>query len=315
VSSSAPPTQLATKGDDPFNSQEIDSVMATMTLNDSNDNSVSHLLALIYSICSITDDLQNMTPDQQMGQVAASLLRGTSAAFLVTDKPESLHGEAKVHPPIISPPIPFSTSINPHKFDRLAPRLTRNDLLASLHLLQDELFQAKATISQQADIIQSSNAQLVLQHWYATHNRLGAYAPMQKTRKTFFPGGKPRLLTGDDFMEDVANAAAEKQAQDAGKAAKKVARAQKADSKKAEAEAYSKLKAKWKEDKDKWERKVKKLREQGVMVKNLPKAPRMPLRKEVITASGQAEDDSEGEISLRDVETESEEGSFDSSED
>src|SRR5260370_26681623 len=204
-----------------------------------------------------------------MAQTAASLLHGTSAAFLVTDKLESLHSKSKVHPPIISPPVLFSTSVNQHAFDHLAPHLTCSDLLASLHLLQDKLFWAKATISQQADIIQSSNAQLVLQHWYATHNHLGAYAPVQKTRKTFFPGGKPCVLTGDEFMEDVSNAVAEKKAQDVEKAARKVARAERADRQKAEDEAYKKLKAKWKEDKEKWEKKVKKLREQGVMIKNL----------------------------------------------
>jgi len=169
--------------------------------------------------------------------------------------------------------------------------------------LTESLECSQKLITAQQVINEGANAQLAVMN--LTNVKLNESLHVKETRKktdrtVMYPGGKGRHLTAVEVIEQKRKLEKEKEQEEAEKEQRKAVRG----SQKAEKE---KLGLQWKEMLEdyahkvaQWEDNCKKLREQRIMIKDLPKKPKRPLKpkpKQVDNddVDGEDEDDGEGD--------------------
>jgi len=173
---------------------------------------------------------------------------------------------------------------------------SRQELSNHIDQLATVLSSAKEILAIQRDREQQGNAQLLIQNLVLQKMNQTIHAEEHKKkddRTKLFPGGKGRHLTGDDFIEELeqaASARAQKQVEREGRAAqwKKVA-----DFNDHVKTAWEGCQATYERAVDEWRGHCNELLSQGTMKKNLPSKPARMLKKDVIRSVHEAEVETE----------------------
>ncbi|KAJ3555968.1 hypothetical protein NM688_g2285 [Phlebia brevispora] len=155
---------------------------------------------------------------------------------------------------------------------------------AALSMIQKQKEQIaclKAALAQRKLKIQAQNAQMVMQGLYLRKlNRAlrGKESKSKSNRKKLFPGGKGRVLTDEDFVEEIGRMDEQKEA----KKAKTAKRGEEKIVKDAEKVALDQAWAQIKEEHIKavaaWKAECERLIQHGMLRKDLPKKPKRQLK-------------------------------------
>ena len=246
------------------------------------------------------------TPSKRMRYLAAGLASTSSGSILIS-KVCASHAEMSrlVMPPIVDhvpqeleqPDWPLLSSEAP------LDSLSQMELEKNVDDLKESLEHARKLIVAQQIINKGANAQLTIMN--LTNIKLNQSLHAKETRKktdrtVMYPGGKGRHLTAVEVIEQKRKLEKEREQEEMEREQRKAARG----NRRAEKE---RLESEWKAMMEhyahqvvQWEETCRRLREQHVMVKDLPKKPKRPLKpkaKEVDEGDvlGDEEDDGDGD--------------------
>jgi hypothetical protein len=239
------------------------------------------------------------TPSKRMRFLAAGLTNTSSGSILIS-KARVSHLEMAKHltPPVVEH-VPGELEYPEWsllQYDAPLMSLPRSALEARCEALTESLERSRKIITAQQIINESSNAQLVIMNLANTKLNQSLHAKDAKKkndRTIMYPGGKGRHLTAIEVIQQKRKLEEDKQKEEAEKEQRKVTK----ESRKVEKE---RLEQQWKEmleahahEVAEWEKKCQTLREQRVLVKDLPKKPKRPLKPKLKEVDDDPQDDDE----------------------
>jgi hypothetical protein len=235
------------------------------------------------------------TPSKQRPNFVRALRNSKTGSFLVATP--KIRSSQTILPPVLERlaeiPQPDWVSL-----DHPAERQTKSDMEQKIEQLTEQLKEAHIHIQSQDEVIHGAHAQLIVQNLHL--NQLNKSLNAKETRKSgdrtkLYPEGKGRMLTKEDYIDEIKRAAEIKKQKEEETKRKQEARA----ANKAIKETADKI---WKErvklhDKEvqKWKANCVKLRSQKVKAKDLPKKPKRPIKKEILVELKRAKEAEEGE--------------------
>lgn len=244
-------------------------------------------------------DPELLTPSKRGRILVGALAASKSAPFLVgTSKITSLN---KIASPVFEQPPPMS--FNEFRWETIGNRkgkgkekesMTRGELEGAIDQLAERLRIAHINNRAQQSVIEAAHATLVVQNMWAMklNEALNVKENTKEDDRTkLYPEGKGRHLTSPQFVElrkDMVRKAQDKELE---KERKRMLR----EAKKNRNDAREALWKVWGEEHkqavEEWERTCAQLRQEGVLVKNLPKKPARPLRADLDEALEDLDDD------------------------
>lgn len=241
------------------------------------------------------------TPSKRATALRATLAESNSGSFLV--------GDARIasSQTILAPVLEQTSNLEQPDWALLKSQITsqtKEQMKAHIEALTESLRRAKILVAAKDSIIEASQAQLVIQnmHLNKLNETLQAKEGAKENDRTkLFPKGRGRLLTGDEFHEEQVNAEKERQAKEDEKKRRKQKQVDKRAQKNIVAERWKKALEEHAAEVEEWERKKKILRDQGILIKDLPKKPAKPKK-------GDIEAEVEREVGVEDDEDEDGDG-------
>ena len=245
------------------------------------------------------------TPSKRGGLLTTALAGSSSGSFLVADA--KLTSDQRIAPPVLEHtqglPMP-----NWSLLEKKDEYQTCDDMQKQIEELTDSLRHAQIQVQAQNSIIEGAHAQLVVQDLYLgrLNDSLNVHEKKKATDRTrIFPDGQGRLLTSDQFQEELAKAAETTQAKAAAQEKAKAKRQAKKAIQQAVDDLWKSRAEEHKQALQAWEAECAELRAAGILKKNLPKRPvrmtKAQIRQEIEGSSdeGSSEDD-ENEVSSDD---------------
>lgn len=184
---------------------------------------------------------------------------------------------------------------------------------AHIDALTESLKQARILIAAKDGIIEGAHAQLVIQNLHLNKQNETIHAKetaKEDDRTKLFPGGRGRLLTGDEFHEEQVNAKQQKKAKEAEKKRKKTKQDQAKTKKQVKAERWKEVQEQHDANVAAWKIEIETLVSQGTLKKDLPKKPKRPLKAEIEAEVEREMDEVEGAGDSAVEEDESEDDEF-----
>ncbi|TDL17554.1 hypothetical protein BD410DRAFT_689367, partial [Rickenella mellea] len=220
------------------------------------------------------------TPSKRIRLMTAGLATTSSGSFLVSKaRVTSAH---KISAPVINrPPIlpqpdwSLITAPRPGEYE------TKQQLLSRIEALTSGLELAQQHVTVLRAINEGANAQLVIQDMLGQKQNESLYSAENKKktdRTKLFPEGKGRHLTDEKFIRELQAGEKAKTDNAAAKAKRRVDRAAKKVAKVAAEKEWQAAMERHKEDVKNWEDECKRLRDQKVLKKDLPKKPARPVK-------------------------------------
>jgi hypothetical protein len=164
----------------------------------------------------------------------------------------------------------------------------RNDLEEENRKLTKSLRRARLQIRAHELIDEGTQAQLVVQNLTLIKMKECLHAKENRKksdRAKLFPQGKGRVLTADDFAEEMRRSAEKRVAEAVKKDQRSVAREAKKAAKKAADAAWKETLQAHEGEIERWKSECERQRAEGTLVKNLPKRPTRPLKPKMMGVS------------------------------
>lgn len=246
------------------------------------------------------------TPSKRSRVLQQSLADSSTGSFLVSDG--KISSSDSIAPPVLEGTANI-TQPDWTLIEQQHQARTKDEMQAHIDALTESLKRARILVAAKNSIIEGAQAQLVIQNLHLKKQNETIHAKetaKEDERTKLFPGGRGRLLTGDEFHEEQVNAEKQKRAKEAEKKRKKAKQDQAKTKKQAIADRWKEVQERHDANVAAWKTETDKLVLRGVVKKDLPKKPKRPLKAEIEAEVERemGDDDDEG------VEDESEDDEF-----
>ncbi|KZP05768.1 hypothetical protein FIBSPDRAFT_765389 [Athelia psychrophila] len=211
------------------------------------------------------------TPSKRSRVLQQSLADSSTGSFLVSD------GKISSSDPIAPPVLEGTANIvqpNWTLIEQQHQTRTKDEMQAHIDALTESLKQARILIAAKDSIIEGAQAQLVIQNLHLKKQNETLHAKetaKEDDRTKLFPGGRGRLLTGDEFHEEQVNAEKQKRAKEAEKKRKKAKQDQAKTKKQVIAERWKEVQEKHDANVAAWKTETETLVSRGTLKKTPPK--------------------------------------------
>ena len=256
-----------------------------------------------------SDSLENpfvvpFTPSKQMKILRAGLTSSSSTLYLVSSSP--ILADAQVITPQRKQPEPFK---EPDWDVLLNPDVTRLKIEGLVHKvknLQRGLQMAQDCIRAREAVIESAHAtniilELTCQRQQTTLNQKEVHRSEKKDKCALFGDGKAHVITNDDFVLALEEIEERDKVKEEGKEKRKLTCAKAKEFKEARRKAWERALGEWKEEREAWEEECGRLVEAGTQKKDLPKAPKRPLKADVLLVTMSSEGNEKSDVNGTDV--------------
>lgn len=239
------------------------------------------------------------TPSKRSHILQESLAESSTGSFLVSDS--KITSSQIIPPPVLEGTAnlihPDWTLIEQQNQSR-----NKDEMQAHIDTLTESLKRARVLIAVKDSIIEGTQAQLVIQNLHLKKQNETIHAKesnKEDDRTKLFPGGRGRLLTGDEFHEEQVDAEKQRKARAVEKKRKKTQQDQAKIKKQAVADRWKTVVEEHAAKVAAWQIEADDLIAQGTLKKNLPPKPRRALKADVEAEIEREMDgeDSEGEDS------------------
>lgn len=267
-----------------------------------------------------SDSLENpfivpFTPSKRMRILRNNLASNSATSYLIPTS--SIPTNIRIITPQREQPEPFS---EPDWDTMLTSNITHlevDDLIFEVEELRRGLQMARDCIRAREAVIESAHAtnvvlELTCQRLRNTLNRREEEKAQKKDKRSLFSDGKAHVVTDDDFIRTLEEIEEREREEEEKKERRKVARARAKESKEFGRKAWERALEEWKEEKAAWNVECEGLREGGYRKKDLPRAPKMPRKADVLLAAASrkgangSDDESGHEVGSEDERTHSE---------
>lgn len=253
--------------------------------------------------------IDDFTPTKRMRIFHRSLASSSSCSYLISKEPVT--SETRIIQPVFErPPIVPEPDWSLIQRGAVEGWSSKERMASKIDELTRSLKAARNQIKAREAVIEGANATIVVldltsQRFRAALAVKEKESAKEKNKAKIFVGGKGRVVTDAVFVEELEKAQKLKDVAAAEKEARSRARVQVAAEKEIGEARWKLALENWEKDKLLHENECKKMRSDGVLVKNLPKKPKRPLKKAVLAETmvedemeSESEGDSEGDESL-----------------
>jgi hypothetical protein len=232
------------------------------------------------------------TPTKRYRQLVSSLAGTESGSYLV-DYTKPFSSATIIPHPVLEQPLELTKpdwSLTKQPRSDLE-RLTKSQLITRVENLATNLNLSYGQVKASNAVVKGSQAQVVFQHLHLLRMKSTLVAKeKEKTRGEenlrIVPDAHGMVLNSAAMQERVEAHHARKEKDAEEKAARKAAQRAK-QKRKAEHDAkWKRMNDEWKEKRDAWKKCIEELGKRGVSKKDLPPAPRRPLRKDIEDTPG-----------------------------
>jgi hypothetical protein len=247
--------------------------------------------------CPRSDSLENpflvpFTPSKRIRILRNNLASSSATSYLIPTS--SIPTNIRIITPQREQPEPFS---EPDWDTLLTSNITHlevDDLVLKVEELRRGLRMARDCIRAREAVIESAHAtnvilELTCQRLRNTLNRRAEEKAQKKDKRSLFSDGKARVVTDDDFIQALEEIEERGKEEEEKKERRKVARARAKESKEFGRKAWEQALEEWKAGKAAWKIECERLREGGCRRKDLPRAPKMPRKVDVLLAAASRE--------------------------
>ncbi|KAG6805822.1 hypothetical protein H0H92_013838 [Tricholoma furcatifolium] len=212
----------------------------------------------------------------------------SSGSFLISKQP--LTSSTPIIPPIVNGPP--SIPLPDWSLLSSSTPSSRSELQKENDQLRESLHLARAHHHAQNMIVESSNAQLVIQnlHLVKLNGALNKKESRKKNERALLFDGKAKVLTSDEFQAGLQALADKREAAEAQKAKNIESRALRKEALVRVEEEWRRIKEAHEAELQKWDEECQRLATEGVPKKEWPKKP-VRARKPQLSTSGQEQED------------------------